>query len=148
MYDLDSLRVQRTFDYVGEGWGLCFDEAFLFMSNGTDSLYRRDPETFEILSILPVTADGSPVRRLNELECVGEYVWANVYQEDRLVEIEKATGRVVRQIDGFQLRLASGIPNDGDAVLNGIAYAESADVFFVTGKLWPKIFVVRISERM
>lgn len=92
VYDLDSLSVERTFRYGGEGWGLCFDGAFLYMTNGSDSLYQRDPKTFSVLRARPVTTEGRPVNRLNELECVGEHVWANVYQEDRIVEIEKASG--------------------------------------------------------
>ncbi|HSM08906.1 MAG TPA: glutaminyl-peptide cyclotransferase [Gemmatimonadota bacterium] len=144
VYDLDSLEVLRTFRYSGEGWGLCFDGASLYMSNGSDSLYRRDPRTFAVLEARPVTDEGVPVPLLNELECVGESVWANVYQEDRVVEIDKATGRVVRELDGYPLRLLNGVANDAGAVLNGIAYGPDADVFFLTGKLWPKMFVVRI----
>jgi glutaminyl-peptide cyclotransferase len=144
VYDLDSLNVLQTHRYDGEGWGLCYDGVSLYMSNGSDSLYLRDPKTFSVLGALPVTSGGRPARRLNELECVGDHVWANVFQEERILEIEKATGRVVREIDGFQLRLAAGIANDGDAVLNGIAYAPENDAFFLTGKLWPKMFVVRM----
>lgn len=147
VYDPDSLSIQHTFRYDGEGWGLCYDGVHLFMSNGSDSLYRRDPETFaRVGEALQVTSAGRPVHRLNELECVADYVWANVYQEDRIVQIEKATGRVVREVSAFHLRLASGVPNDGNAVLNGIAYAANADVFFITGKLWPTMYVVRIAE--
>ena len=144
VYDLESLEVLRTVRYSGEGWGLCFDGAALYMSNGSDSLYRRDPRTFAVLETRPVTDEGVPVPLLNELECVGESVWANVYQEDRVVEIDKATGRVVRELDGYPLRLLGGVANDAGAVLNGIAYGPDADVFFLTGKLWPKMFVVRI----
>jgi glutaminyl-peptide cyclotransferase len=144
VYDLDSLNVQRTFRYDGEGWGLCFDGVSLYMSNGSDSLYRRDPNTFQVLGVQAVTAGGRAVHQLNELECVGDHVWANVYQDQRILEIEKATGRVAREVEGFQLRLAAGVANDGDAVLNGIAYVPEADMFYVTGKLWPKMFVVRV----
>jgi glutaminyl-peptide cyclotransferase len=144
VYDMDSLDVQRTFRYDGEGWGLCFDGVSLYMSNGSDSLYQRDPKTFDVLGVQAVTAGGRPVHQLNELECVGDHVWANVYQDQRILEIEKATGRVVREVGGFQLRIAAGVANDGDAVLNGIAYVPEADMFYVTGKLWPKMFVVRV----
>lgn len=147
VYDLDSLSIRHTFRYDGEGWGLCYDGAHLFMSNGSDSLYRRDPETFAQLGeAVQVTSAGRPVHRLNELECVGDYIWANVFREDRIVQIARATGRVVREVSGVHLRPASGVPNDGNAVLNGIAYAANADVFFITGKLWPKMYVVRVVE--
>ena len=144
VYDLESLDLKRELAYEGEGWGLFFDGSEFFMSNGSDSLYRRDPKSFTVLDVQAVRAKGEAVRRLNELECVGDHVWANVYQEDRLVQIEKTTGRVVRRVDASRLSLLSGIPRDGDAVLNGIAYAPEADVFFLTGKLWPEIYVVRI----
>jgi len=147
VYDADSLYPQRTFTYDGEGWGLCFDGSSLFMTNGSDSLYRRDPETFRILDARAVTLAGNPLPRLNELECVGDHIWANIYRENRLVEIDKATGRVVREVSGLVLSSASGVPDDGDAVLNGIAYAESGDAFFLTGKLWPQMYVVRIPDR-
>jgi glutamine cyclotransferase len=77
---------------------------------------------------------------------VGEHVWANVWQENRLVQIDRATGRVVREVGGLVLSSASGMPSKGDAVLNGIAYVDGTGVFFVTGKLWPKMFVVRMPE--
>jgi len=144
VYDLDSLQVQRTFRYDGEGWGLCYDGTDLYMTDGSDTLYRRDPQTFEVLGTVRVTSAGTSVPRLNELECVGDHVWANVYLEDRIVQIDKASGRVVRAVDGFQLRLASGAPAD-DGVLNGIAYDPRTGLFFLTGKLWPKLYVVRIA---
>jgi glutamine cyclotransferase len=146
VYDLDSLQVRRTIPYEGEGWGLCFDGRDLYMSNGSDSLYRRDPATFAVRGVQRVTSQGQPVPRLNELECVGEHVWANVYQEDRIVQIAKSTGQVVRAVDGYQLRLASGVPADGESVLNGIAYDPRTDVFFMTGKRWPETYVVRVAE--
>jgi glutamine cyclotransferase len=133
----------KTIRYDGEGWGVCFDGEYLYMTNGSDSLYWRNPESFDVRGVHQVTSGGSPVRNLNELECVGDYVYANVYQEDRIVQIEKTSGRVVRNIDALRLRLMSGAPADGEAVLNGIAYDPRNDVFFLTGKLWPAMYVVR-----
>jgi glutamine cyclotransferase len=146
VYDLDSLQVRRTLRYDGEGWGLCFDGEHLYMTNGTDSLYARDPETFAIERAVGVTAAGRPVPNLNELECVGEHVFANVYREDRIVQIDKASGRVLRAIDGYQLRLAAGLPYDDDTVLNGIAHDPATGVFFLTGKLWPNLFGIRLLD--
>jgi glutamine cyclotransferase len=145
VYDLDSLRTRRTLRYEGEGWGLCFDGRELVMSNGSDSLYVRDPRSFEILRTLPVTFGGSGLRGLNELECVGEHIYANVYQEDRVVEIEKASGRVLRAIDASRLRLISGIRKDPDTALNGIAYDSGTGAFLLTGKLWPHVHVIRLA---
>ena len=143
-YDIESLELKRSVRYEGEGWGLCFDGASLYMTNGSDSLYWRDPETFQVRGVRQVTVAGSPVRYLNELECVGKYVYANVYKQDQIVQIEKTSGRVVRTIDALRLRLMSGSAADGEAVLNGIAYDEQTEFFFLTGKLWPTMYVVRV----
>jgi glutamine cyclotransferase len=145
VYDLDSLRVRRTLRYQGEGWGLCYDGRELVMSNGSDTLYMRNPQSFEVVRALAVTDRGIGLRQLNELECVGDRVYANVYQEDRVVEIDKESGRVLRAIDGSRLRLLSGIPRDADHVLNGIAYDSSTSSFLLTGKLWPHVYVIRLA---
>ena len=144
VYDLDSLAVQRTFDYEGDGWGLCFDGQVLFMSDGTSRLQRRDPSTFEILDALPVTEDGFSVSQLNELECVGDHLYANIYMTDRIVRIDKATGHVVAELDGFRLSAASRRTPDPEAVLNGIAYNPDTETFYLTGKLWPDLFEVEL----
>lgn len=146
VYDLDSLSLQRTFAYEGEGWGLCFDGEVLYMSDGTDRLYRRDPETFQILGEVQVTRDGLPVWKLNELECVGEDVYANVYQATDVLRIDKATGRVRSQLDGFRLSASARRVADPDAVLNGIAYDPAGETFFVTGKLWQSLFEIRVPD--
>lgn len=146
VYDLETLEPTDTLSYEGQGWGLCFDGASLYMSDGSDTLQRRDPETFELVERIPVTRDGYPQQQLNELECVGEHVWANVYQTNRIVRIEKATGRITGILDGASLRIAAGPPREGDAVLNGIAYVPETDVFLLTGKLWPEVLAVRLMD--
>ena len=142
--DSESLVLQRTVEYEGEGWGLCFDGESLFMSNGTDRLFRRDPATFEVLEELQVTKDGLSVWRLNELECVGDDVFANVYQTTKIMRIDKATGRVTSEIDGFSLSAAAERVPDPEAVLNGIAHDPEAGTLYVTGKLWRTLFEIRV----
>jgi len=140
VYDLDTLEVTTVFDYEGQGWGLCFNGVSLMMSDGSDSLTIRDPETFVITGTVPVRLDESPVASLNELECVAGKVYANIWQTDTIVEIDPTTGNVTAVID------ASGLLNGTDAVgvdvLNGIAYDETSETFLLTGKLWPAMFVV------
>jgi glutaminyl-peptide cyclotransferase len=147
VFDSDSLTLLRTLDYEGEGWGLCFDGESLFMSNGSDRLLRRDPATFEVLEELQVTQDGISVSRLNELECVGNSIYANVYQTTRIVQIDKASGRVISEIDGFRLSAAARRSPDPEAVLNGIAYDPDRGTLFVTGKLWESLFEIRVVGR-
>lgn len=147
VFDINTFEVINIFQYTGEGWGLCYDGEHLYMSDGSSTLFIRDPLTFDLVGQIPVTMRGEPVVRLNELECVGNSIYANIWQTDYIVEIEKATGRVIARIDASDLltpeeraALTSG------AVLNGIAYDPENAVFFITGKLWNKLFEVRFVE--
>jgi len=143
-YAVESLEPLGVWTYDGEGWGLCFDGQRLVMSDGGPRLLFRDPDTFEELGRVSVTSDGAPVFRINELECVGDLVYANVWQTEELVVIDPATGDVVAEID------ASGLLDDDAAmqadVLNGIAFDRGRNRFFLTGKLWPKVFEVRFVD--
>ena len=140
VFGLERFDEQRTFRYDGEGWGLCNDGSRLVMSNGSNRLTFRDLRTFEVLGDVPVTLRGFPLTQLNELECVGDAVYANVYQTDFLVRIDPDTGRVTHYIE------ASGLLTREEArgvdVLNGIAFDPGAETFYITGKLWPKMFEV------
>ena len=144
VYDLETLELKRTFDYEGQGWGLCFDGESLFMSDGTNRLTQRNPETFEIVGELRVTQGGYSVSSLNELECVGDVIFANVFQTNRIVRIDKATGHITGEIDAFQLSLGAERGPDPEAVLNGIAHDPDNGTLFVTGKLWDRIYELRI----
>lgn len=141
IYDIKTFTQVGTFTYEGEGWGLCYDGAALYMSNGTDHLTVRDPETFAVRAEIPVTQEGQPVFRLNELECVGGTVFANIWQTDTIVQIDKSTGQVVATINAAGLLTAE--ERTASDVLNGIVYLPDSDTFLITGKLWPKMFEVR-----
>ena len=144
VYDVDTLEQTSTFSYEGEGWGLCYDGSQLYMSDGSDTLFLRNPQTFELQGELLVTVGGQGVPLLNELECVGDYIYANVWKTDLILKIEKATGEVEAVIN------AAGLLTPGEAaeadVLNGIAYDEAKDVFYITGKLWPSLFEVKFVQ--
>jgi glutamine cyclotransferase len=146
VYDVETLELRTRHNYEGDGWGLCFDGASLFMSDGSSTIFERDPETFEILSEITVLHEGSPLRSLNELECVGEFIFANVYQSGRIVKINKRSGEVLDEIDGSRLISLARRPDRLDAVLNGIAYVEETGVFLVTGKLWGDLFAIRLTN--
>ena len=140
-YDRDTFKKGPTFPYTGEGWGICHDGRELVMSDGSARLTFRGPETFRPVREVTVRDDGRPVEQLNELECVGPHVYANIWQTDHIVRVDPKTGAVTATID------ASGLLNPaerfGTDVLNGIAYDPSNDTFLITGKLWPKLFRVR-----
>jgi glutaminyl-peptide cyclotransferase len=144
VHDLASFDQLSTFRYRGEGWGLCHDGARLIMSDGTDVLTFRDPESFEAAGQVRVTLRGRPLMELNELECVRGDVFANVWQEDYLVRIDPASGRVTHQIDAAGLLTRS--ESLGVDVLNGIAHDPGTDTFYLTGKWWPKMFEVQFVE--
>jgi hypothetical protein len=141
-YDLD-FNPRGTFAYEGEGWGLCYDGVRLVMSDGSSKLTFRDPKSFAVTGEISVTSDGAPVNNLNELECVGSLVYANVWQTDTIVRIDASSGRVLTRID------ASGLLTPSEAsradVLNGVAFDAKSGHFFITGKLWPKLFEVRFA---
>ncbi|MEO8085136.1 MAG: glutaminyl-peptide cyclotransferase, partial [Ardenticatenales bacterium] len=139
----EPLATQR---YTGEGWGLCRNGDDLVMSDGSDTLFIRDAKTFEIKDRVPVQIDGEPLASLNELECAGDSVYANVWAQPFIVKIELATGDVTERIDGVPLdraiRAAYGFADPYDC-LNGIAYMPETDRFLVTGKHWPELYEVR-----
>lgn len=140
---LDALPV--TYSYDTEGWGLCYDGERLVMSDGSSTLSFREPDTFAPLGEVGVTLAGAPRDRLNELECARGRVYANVWQTDTIVEIDPDTGRVTAEIDAAGL-LTSEERAAAD-VLNGIAAVPGRDTFYVTGKLWPRLFEVRLAPR-
>lgn len=139
--DRDTLAQRRRVRYDGEGWGLCHDGERLVMSDGSTRLTFRDPASFAPLGSVEVRRDGQPVGRLNELECAGGAVWANVWQTDRIVRIDPDSGVVTGVAD------ATGLLDPAQRaradVLNGIAAIPGTDEFLLTGKHWPAMFRVR-----
>lgn len=147
VYDVESLELAEQWAYDGEGWGLCEDDGELWMSDGSSTLTRRDASTFATTAKVEVTRSGEPVDRLNELECVGGRVYANVWMTDEIVVIDPRSGAVVEVIDASGLLPAGDRTGLGpDAVLNGIAHDPSDGTFLLTGKLWPHLFRVRLGR--
>ncbi|MEP6984714.1 MAG: glutaminyl-peptide cyclotransferase [Chloroflexota bacterium] len=155
-YDWKTLKqLPDTLKYQGEGWGLTYDSAanVLWMSNGSPSLFKRDPKTFEVLDTIPVTLDGLAIDTitargrslggLNELEVVGDTIYANIWPTTFILRIDKASGIVTGVIDGSTL-LPADAPIEADAreYLNGIAYDPATGHFLITGKYWPYTFEV------
>lgn len=144
VYDRFSFSLQHTFAYEGEGWGLTHDENHLILSDGTSYLRFLDPTSFRVVRRLRVTdQSGRPIENLNELEYVRGEIYANVWQTDDIVRISPRTGKVLARIDLKGIIDERQLHGDG-AVLNGIAYDAKSDRLFVTGKLWPKIFEIKV----
>lgn len=140
--DPHTLAETNRVHYDGEGWGVCAREGELLVSDGSDTISKRDPVTFAPRAgeELRVTAAGTPVGKINELECVGDDVYANIFLSDQIIRFSAETGEVDAVID------ASGLENNATAdpnhVLNGIAFQDSTGHFFVTGKRWPDLYEV------
>ena len=142
VWDPEDLTELERFDYEGQGWGLCYNGRVLVMSDGSAELHFRDPVTFERAgNPVLVTLNGEELPSLNELECVGAEVWANVWQTDLIVRINVVTGAVEAVADASGI----GLPRseDPDSVLNGIAWDPGTETFLITGKDWPAIYEVR-----
>lgn len=139
-YDQD-LRQVDTASYTGEGWGLCNNGEDLLMSDGSATLRHMDPETFAERSTTDVTLEGKPLEDINELECVGDSVYANVWMDDNIYRIDPSSGRVTAVISTDTIDKSRY--TDPDDVLNGIAHIKD-DEFWLTGKRWKELFHVRV----
>lgn len=142
VYDKTTFAPLREWSYPTEGWGLTHNGKQLIMSDGTATLRFLNPETFAVEREITVTDVGQPVARLNELEYVNGEVFANVWQTDLVARVDPQTGRVNGWIDLSGLLLPAERQNAD--VLNGIAYDAASDRLFVTGKLWPKLFEIKL----
>jgi glutaminyl-peptide cyclotransferase len=145
VYDRTTFAPKRSFKYSGEGWGLTHDGTSLIMSDGTEFLRFLDPATFAERRRVRVTGVGQPVKNLNELEFVKGEIFANVWMTDYIARIEPASGHVTSYLDLRGLLPESERPPD--SVLNGIAYDAAGDRLFVTGKLWPRLFEIRLVKK-
>ena len=116
------------------------------MSNGSENIYFRDKDSFEILKTLADHDHKGPVKDLNELELIDGYLYANIYQTDKIVKINLANGAVVGELDLSDIWPGRNSYNGTIDVLNGIAYSPSNGKVYVTGKLWPKLFEIKLIQ--
>lgn len=145
IYNSETLERVGEFRYDGEGWGLTTDGRSLIMSDGSSRLRFLDPTSFKVTKTLTVLDGKVPILNLNELEFVQGEIYANIWHDDRIAVIDPNTGRVTAWIDLTGLMPEDEL-DDPEAVLNGIAYDQANDRLFVTGKLWPRIYEIRIKK--
>ena len=143
VYDRLTFRLLRILHYEGEGWGLTQDGKNLILSDGTATLRFLDPETFREVRRIIVKDRGSPVTELNELEYIHGQIYANIWHSDRIARISPLNGKVLGWIDLSGL-LPQSQRSSPEAVLNGIAFDAARDRLFVTGKLWPRLFEIKV----
>lgn len=146
IYDPETFQSQGEFAYDGEGWGLTHDDQNLILSDGTNQIRFLDPNTFGIKKTISVFDGARPLRELNELEYVKGEIYANIWHTDRIARIDPGSGKILGWIDLTGL-FPEAERSDEEAVLNGIAYDEATDRLFVTGKLWPKLFEIRLQSK-
>ena len=143
VYNQSDLTLMKDVKYSGEGWGLCNDGSSLIMSDGSERITFRNPETFAITRTIEVYTDKGPVTQLNELEYVDGLIYANVWMTNKVAVIDPNNGKVVAELDASEL-VRQGRGN-GD-VLNGIAYNPATKKWYMTGKKWPKLFEVSFKK--
>jgi len=146
IYDADSFKQLGEFAYQGQGWGLTHDGQMLIMSDGTNQLRFLDPNTLQVTRTIAIMDNGEPLSQLNELEYVKGEIYANIWQTDKIVKFSPQTGKVLGWIDLTGLLPTRDYTPETD-VLNGIAYDANTDRLFVTGKLWPRLFEIRLVKK-
>ena len=146
VYDKVTFLLMEEFFYNTEGWGITHDGTHLIVSDGTSILYFLDPVTFEVVRQINVTDDQGPVPNLNELEYIKGEIYANILYDNRIAMIQPETGKITGWIDLSGILGGERIDYTTD-VLNGIAYDAEKDRLFVTGKLWPKVFEIRLLKK-
>ena len=144
IYHRPDFTLEKVLHYKGEGWGLTTDGKQLIMSNGSNTLTFRDPETFDIHRQITVNGGGQNWSQLNELEFVHGLIWANIWQDTRIIAIDPDNGEVRGIVDLGELQQESLQGRRHiDAVANGIAWDQARNGLWVTGKFWPNLYLIR-----
>lgn len=146
IYDANTLKLEKTFTYTKdiEGWGMTNDGKYIYQSDGTEKIWKMDPETQKMVDYINVYSGSSKIKSVNELELINGKFYANIWQKDAIAVVNPESGAVEGIIDMSGLRkLIKATPDD---VLNGIAYNPKTKTIFITGKNWDKMFEITVSE--
>jgi glutamine cyclotransferase len=146
VYDINSFQKTSEFQYEHEGWGITHDGKNLIVSDGTDKIHFLDTTTLKEIASINVTQGSSPVDKLNELEFIEGYLYANRWMTNEVLKIDLTSGEVVSKLDLSQLAIESNQSNPSADVLNGIAYEKKSGLLLVTGKWWPFLFALRLDN--
>jgi len=144
VYGKENMTQIGNFSYQTEGWGITSDNKSLIMSDGTDVLHILDPENFAETGRILVTANGKPLQGLNELEYIKGRIYSNIWPTNWIAIISPESGMVMGKINLQGILQESDLQGSKVDVLNGIAYDALGDRLFVTGKLWPKLFEIKV----
>jgi glutaminyl-peptide cyclotransferase len=148
VYSLSDFKLIKELRYPGQGWGLTNDGTHLYMTDSTHVIRVVDPETFKTVRTIVVNDEfGKPIMELNELEMINGEIWANVYRTGWIVRIDPQSGKLLGRVDINKLSDDVKAREDDADVLNGIAYDKAGDRLFITGKLWKKLYEIKVSVR-
>ncbi len=145
VYDAKNFSFLKNMSYQGQGWGLTTDGKQLIRSDGSNQLFFHNVETLGVERTIKVTHKQEPVNNLNELEYAEGFIWANIWHDNRIVKINPVNGDVLGVLD-FSTIVKNLNVKDADSVLNGIAYDQRKKAFWITGKQWPKMFLVKLTH--
>jgi len=147
VYDATTFNKLGDFTFPSrEGWGMTTDSTHLIMSDGTNQITYLDPVTFKAVKTLSVTENGSSRDKLNELEYINGFLYANVWTTHMIVKIDPSNGKIVGKMDISSLAYEAKNINPKSLETNGIAYDAAADKIYVTGKMWPKIYEISFAH--
>ena len=146
IYDAETFEKRGEFEYNHEGWGITHDRKNLIVSDGTDQLYFLDTLSLKPISILKVNDGDSPAEKLNELEFIEGFIYANQWQTNYILKIDPTTGNVIGRLDLSQVAEKIYPGNPRADVLNGVAYEKKSKMLLVTGKLWPALIALRFQN--
>jgi len=146
VYNKSDFRVINKIFYQTQGWGLTTIDDRIVMSDGSNVLYFLEPDMFDAVSRIEVYDNEKKVDQLNELEYINGEIWANIWQTDLIARIDPMSGKVNSYIDFSPLFPESKRREVNADVLNGIAYDAQGGRIFVTGKKWPKLYEIKITE--
>ncbi len=145
IYDATTFKKLKAFTFLNkEGWGLTTDGKNLIMSDGSNALTYWDPENLQVVKTIPVSENGYAEDYLNELEFINGYIYANLWTTNTIVKIDPMTGMVIAKLDLSALAEDSKTIFPGSLEMNGIAYDSISNLVYVTGKLWPKVYEIKI----
>lgn len=146
VYDINSFEKISEFQYEYEGWGITHDGKNLLVSDGTDKIHFLDTATLKEVSVINVKQGSNPVDKLNELEFIEGYLYANRWMTNEVLKIELSNGNVVGRLDLTELARQANQVNPSADVLNGIAFEKKSGLLLVTGKWWPLLFAMRLDS--
>jgi len=147
IYDAKTFRKLGEFSFPGrEGWGMTTDRTFLILSDGTNTIYYLDPSDFKLIKTVQVVNEKGPVGKINEVEYINNFIYANVYETNSIIKIDPVSGKVTGVLDLTSLGNEAISRYPGSMEMNGIAYDSVSRKIYITGKMWPILYEIQFAH--